>query len=549
MENTVRGENLTVKSLGIHNDGEYTLVRFFAPKAERVSLCGDFNCWDRELNPMVKVQGDSCWELELPLGKVALGSRYKFAVTVDGDTSLVSDPYAFSMEFAGGRASRYVETDGQKWSDECWLAYERAAVMDVNREYPLNIYRTAQGNVCYRKLAGKLAPFVKRLGYTHVEIAPYFEGVAFASYGELPQDLMYFVNYMHSCGIGVIFDCTAAALPNGTLFENSGQAGDMVGRVREDTKRYLTFCAEQILEIYHADGLRVGKLKALNASCELKNALKGITEECVLKLKQERPWLMLFLESDNAEPRYTEAPVATCDNEWAVEVSEYFSIDPIFRKYHHRIFKASAERAVRYGERLLSVQLYGGDDAVIPRIFGNSEEKLRQARAVLMYMISQQGFKLVSLGNEFEAALIGERYDDGLRSWSKRNGELDEFLIALNGFYLKKRALRSSRPDSFEWVLSDEAEQNLLAYERRGALGERILCVFNFSGCTVFDRVFTVSPDVVSGGSQKNSPSYPWRVVFSSDPSVEYGSIEHRGGVLRLSIPANTALFLEQKKQ
>ena len=214
------------KYLGLHFVGQTAVFRVWAPNADSVALCGDFNNWNQESHPMVKETNMGVWSIKLPASALQLGSTYKYAITNGGKTVLKSDPYATHSQTLNKTASVISKFPKYDWRDAGWFAHRRKAIrVDDKGKYacPINIYevhlaswKTRDGKTTkdcpeaylnYREIADQLIPYVKKMGYTHVELLPITEypydgswGYQVCSYfapssrlGE-PADLMYFVD-------------------------------------------------------------------------------------------------------------------------------------------------------------------------------------------------------------------------------------------------------------------------------------------------------------------------------------------------------------------
>ena len=234
--------------LGAHREGDRVAFRVWAPNAEYVSVCGDFNDWNPEKYPLARITDAGVWEGYLPQELMPDGMLYKYCIRRNGCELYKADPYGFGMGCPPETASAFRDLDGYDWRDFGWLKYRKSRfTREKVMSQPLNIYelhlgswkRNEDGSVMtYAEIARELAPYVKQMGYTHVELMPVSEFPFDGSWGYqvcgyyaptarfgTPKDFMAFVDCMHEAGIGVILDWVPAHFPkdaNG-LYEFDGE--------------------------------------------------------------------------------------------------------------------------------------------------------------------------------------------------------------------------------------------------------------------------------------------------------------------------------------
>ena len=293
--------------MGAHRVGSSFVFRTWAPNADVVYLCGDFNNWDKSL-PMKRTTKGGIWEVTLP-SSVSFGenSKYKFITERDGSSYYKADPYAFFSETQSHTASIYYDLEGYKWHDGAYLKKRASLSEYLSRDEvppkPMNIYevhlgswkRHADGSYyTYRELADELSDYAKNMGYTHIEVLPVAEHPYDGSWGYqvcgyyaptsrfgTPDDFRYFVNTLHAAGVGVILDWVPAHFPKDEhgLFEFDGHPlYEYTGKDRMEHKGWGTRCfdvgrpevqsflisnALYWLREFHLDGLRIDAVASM----------------------------------------------------------------------------------------------------------------------------------------------------------------------------------------------------------------------------------------------------------------------------------------------
>jgi len=596
------------ESYGVRVSNGSVIIRVYAPHADKVTVCGDFNSWDVRSYPLTHCGEGGWWQISLPREQFPDGTRYKFAITTAGKIVLKRDPYAFASECDEGGASVFLTAEGFPWTDGNWLSYrEKYRVGEDGAPYssPINIYqmdlaswqrRDDGGYLGYREIADRLSSYIRRLGYTHVEFISVPEYVGEGS-GErrtvsyfapssrfgTPYDFCYLVNKLHESGIGVILECSMARFAvtegglssfDGTeLYEYSEAAGeDGTARFdlsKREVRRFLTAAAEYWIEKYHVDGISAdtvyptdnfgiyeprGSAKvadyaefysSLNRELSVKypsviTVAEGGFPDLPLTADQKRGGLGFGLKRNM---------------DWAKDILDYISIDPVFRKYYHG--KLTYPMVYAYGDRfVLSVsrELFENAPSLMSAQFGDTADKLRGMRIFQMYAMAYPGKKLSFMGSEFGqlAEWDGNGQLEWFRTETAEHGGLTMFTAALNEFYLKSRALwgEDFSWDGFRWILPDEAEHNLIAFERRGADGERLICAVNFSGVDIVDYLLSLPDDTpypdASDGARVSD--LEWEVAFASDDCLRSNTVRVNGGRMKISLPQRSAIYLIPKR-
>ncbi|MCQ2354740.1 MAG: 1,4-alpha-glucan branching protein GlgB [Clostridia bacterium] len=567
--------------LGVHrtqsDDGVKLIFRVWAPNAAAVSVTGDFDMWRGE-NPMSRVTDAGVWEAVLP--DMPDGTRYKYLITAsDGMRLYKADPYAFACELPPETASVVCDmpTD-YKWHDAGWMAARPNA-----REYdlPMNIYELHLGSwmrhpdgtvMSYGELARELAPYVKRMGYTHIELLPVMEHPFDGSWGYQvtgyyaptarhgsPSDFCAFVDSMHEAGIGVILDWVPAHFPKDAhgLYEFDGvplyeyQGADRMEHAgwgtrrfdvgRNEVESFLISNAHFWAEVYHADGLRVDAVASMlyldydrkpgewipnvygdNRCLEAMAFFRKLNGS----MAHDYPGVMMIAEESSAW-----ADITTFDRDglgftykwnmgWMNDVLSYTSMDPIFRKYHHEKITFSMMYAFseKYMLPISHDEVVHGKKSLLDRCPGDYGQKFAGTRAFMTYMMTHPGKKLLFMSSE-----IGQ-----FREWDyagsvewflldyEMHAKLQNFVADLNHLYLASPELwqRDTSWDGFKWVDADNRDGSVISYLRIAGDGSRVLVVINFT--PVYFPEFRVGVPVRG----------VWRELISSD-DMKYGG----GGV------------------
>ena len=526
-------------------DGMHFAV--WAPNALRVSLVGDFNDWDGRVYPMRKLEEYGIFELFVP--GMETGALYKYEVkTPAGLTFLKSDPYGFQSELRPDNAS--ITTDlSYEWGDSSWME-ERASV-DM-KTLPFSVYQIHAGTwlkpekegeefTGYRDLAKKLADYVKEMGYTHVELLPIMEysedsTLGFATTGYYAptsrygsaKDFMYFMDYLHQKGIGVILDWVPGHFPrdlNGligfdgtnlyehqdprqSLYAYDGSLTYNYGR--PEVKNFLIANALFWAKVYHADALRMEDISRMlyldygkNPGQWVANLYGGNENlEAVEFFKhldsifhQESGGALLIAQDSSQWPMVT-APVEEdglgFDFKWNKgfrdSLIEYMQLDPIFRGPHHPelIFSMVYNYSENFMLALDCEDVSGKYGSMYNRVPGRKKTKLANLRAMYGYIMLHPGKKLFAMGCEIaqKAALGADAGVDWATLDAEENRQFRSYCAALLNFYRENPALYALdySPEGFEWINNISANENMLVFLRRSAIEEEtLLVVVNFS--------------------------------------------------------------------
>lgn len=528
-----------------------TYFAVWAPHARRVSVVGDFNMWDGALNPMQMMQTSGIYELFIP--DVAPGAVYKYQIlTRDGEILYKADPYGNQCQVRPDNANVVADLNGYKWKDTGWIDNRKKQTRETELKKPMAIYECHLGSwkkkiedsdfgfYTYRELAKMLCDYVKKMGYTHVElmgIAEYpFDGswgyqvtnyyAPTSRYGS-PEDFMYFVDHMHENGIGVILDWVPAHFPRDAhglgrfdgmpLYEHPdprrGEHPDWGTYIfdfgRNEVSNFLTANALFWVEKFHVDALRVDAVASMlyldygkqdgqwlpnkdggNENYDAIELLRKINTV----MEERNPGAFLIAEESTAWAGVT-APASMkglgflykWNMGWMNDFLEYMKMDPYFRSFNHNrlTFSLSYTYAENYVLVISHDEVVHLKCSMLNKMPGTEMDKFANLRTAYGFMYGHPGKKLLFMGQEF-----GQ-----LREWSEARS-LDWFLLDqplhkkmqkwvadLNHMYTTYDACyyNDNNQMGFEWTKVDDANTSIVAFVRRGkTVKEQLLFVCNF---------------------------------------------------------------------
>lgn len=601
------------KLLGVHRemDGErYSYVfRVWAPSAREIFLVGDFVGWDIGL-PMHKTTGGGIWECCYKSDKSLEGEKYKFKVFSRSGVSYKADPYATLGETREKSAS-IIHTEGSfEWQDDVFLA-KRMRIANDGRFYraPLNVYEMHLGSwrkrngedMNYREIADELVPYLKRMGYTHAELLPITEYPYDGSWGYQccgyfaptsrfgsPEDFKYFVNKLHTNGIGVILDWVSAHFPKDEhgLFEFDGSplyeysAPDrrehpewgtrMFNLSKNEVKCFLISGALWWLSEYHVDGIRVDAVSSMlyldygraegewipniyggNESLEAVAFFQRLNTEVFLR----HPDVLMIAEESTSFPMVTKSVESgglgfnfKWNMGWASDMYEYVAVDPFFRRGIHG--KLTFSLCYAFSENyILPVshdEVVHGKKSLLDKMFGSYEQKFSGTRLFMAYQIMHPGKKLTFMGCEYGQFREWD-YNSELEWFMlgyEKHGQLSDFVSVLNNLYLSRPELWEEDFSwaGFKWIYPDLSELNVIAFSRYDSSGNELIGVFNFSGADINGFSLAVTDSFYKEILNTDSE------CFGGTGLVNEGELTAVCGEIKINLPALSAVILEPGK-
>lgn len=523
-------------------------VRFavWAPNAKSASVVGNFNFWNNESHPMVNVMNSGVWALFVP--ELREGEVYKYAITTqEGKVQLKADPFAFQAELRPKTASVVNSLEGYVWKDSSWM--EKRASMDFQKS-PFSIYEahlgswkkdynnfdfpTDSGYKNYRQIAYEIVDYAKSMGYTHIELLPVMEHPLDESWGYQvvsyfaptsrygsPQDFMFFVDYCHQNGIGVLLDWVPAHFPTdehglinfdgtqlfaykswkkgfhkdwGTLIFDYG---------RNEVRNFLISNALFWFEKYHIDGLRVDAVASMlyldysREKGEWEPNIYGGREnleaiDFIKKLNEithsYHKGIVTIAEESTAFPmvsRPTYIGGLGFDMKWNMgwmnDTLKYFSKEPIHRKYHQNMITFSLWYA--FNENFVLPishdEVVHGKKSLLEKMPGDDWQRFANMRLFFLYMFGHPGKKLNFMSND-----IGQ-----YREWNVKDSmdwfvldfelhkKLNYFIKDLNSLYINHPAMYEVdfNPEGFEWVDFSDADSSVITYTRKSVNNNEVL--------------------------------------------------------------------------
>ncbi|MFA5762594.1 MAG: 1,4-alpha-glucan branching protein GlgB [Bacilli bacterium] len=576
------------------------MFRLYAPLAEDVSVVGSFNNWDVAAHKMNKIDLVGVWEIFIPSLNEYESYKYHFR-NAKGQYVDKADPFAFYSEYRPATCSRLFDIENFIWHDSSFMKNRTRCFDD-----PMSIYEIHLGswkgkvdnrNLSYEEIADYLIPYVKELGYTHVEIMPIiqypfdgswgYQGTGFYSvdsrYGN-PKQLMSFVDRMHQAGIGVILDFAPvhfakdefalADFDGAYLYEYTdikyrySQWGSLLFDLGKDPVRSFLISAMSYFAAYfHFDGLRIDAVS--NVIYYDGNKSKGENSGGVEFLKRLNTLLhgahssLMIIAEDSSDYLGVTKPIEfgglgfdyKWDLGWMNDTLKYYSKDPIYKKYEHN--KLTFSMAYFFSENFLLPlshdEVVHGKGTIINKLWGDYEQKFALLRNLYAYQFGHPGKKLNFMGNEL--ASFDEWNENKSLPWNLRtfpkHDSITRLIRDLNLIYTYEKAMKIQEynPNHFLWLMADNADQSIYAFERF-VDDSRLVFVYNMTpnyfgdfelGVNeegIYEEIFNSDKDVYGGANQYNG------LPVASEPFGPFNRPHH----IKIKIASFGALIFKYRK-
>ena len=597
------------------------VFRVWAPQAEKVSLVAEFNGWNPEATPLTRLEDDpSIWEATVM--EMKTGDLYKYAITADtGKVTMKADPFAFEAEAGSivdghqyaSRVSRLAKSF--RWGDKRWMTKR-----DKQNPYriPMNIYEVHLGSwrrkedgsyYTYRELADVLIPYVKEMGYTHMELLPVMEHPFDGSWGYQvtgyysvtsrygsPEDFKYFINLAHKNHIGVILDWVPAHFPKDehglyefdghplyedsmpTRMEHKGWGTRAFDFGRGEVLSFLISNAFFYCDIYHIDGIRIDAVAAMlyldydREDGEWMPNINGGREnlEAIHFLRQMNhdvlknfPGVFTVAEESTAWPMVTKPPQDgglgfnfKWNMGWMNDTLSYFETDPLFRRGSHN--KLTFAITYAYSENFILPishdEVVHGKRSMVDKMPGEYDNKFAGLRSFFVYMMTHPGKKLTFMGAEFGQFIEwNEKQElDWLLLDYDNHRKLQDFVRDLNQLYLDSPAIweTDDRWDGFRWIDADNCDDNVYTYLRLDLDHKKkknLLIALNLSGVDYTDFWIGVpAKGKYTVRIDSDAPAYSGRGLRQETVyTSEEGDCNGQPQHISLSLPAFSGIVLE----
>lgn len=594
-------------------------VRFtvWAPNAKEVSVVGEFNHWDTRVNKMSKIDDGEIWKIFIP--GIKEGDVYKYAIMPQhgGPHIMKADPYGYHAEVAPATASRVYDMNHYEWQDAEWQEKKKRTQSYGQPMLTYEVHlgswrRTPEGNqLSYRDMAEQLVNYAKEMNYTHIEFMPLCEHPYEGSWGYqatgyyaatsrfgTPDDLRYLIDKAHQAGIGVIMDWVPGHFckddpglrdfdgrnlyesDNPQRADNAGWGTTNFDYGRTEVQSFLISNAIFWMDQYHIDGLRIDAVANMlyldygrqhgewqpnkyggNGNLEAIDFLHKLNEAVF----REYPQALMIAEESTSWPNISK-PVYMggmgfnykWNMGWMNDTLSYFSLDPIYRKWHHD--KITFSMMYAFSENfvlpLSHDEVVHGKGSLINKMPGDYWQKFAGLRAFFGYWMAHPGKKLLFQGGEF-GQFVEWKWDTSL-DWHlpekyEMHTKMLEFSKNLNKFYVENKEFWQVDFDwgGFEWIDCDNADDSMLSFIRRADDGEFVIAICNFTPAVrhgarfgvpkagVYEEVFNSDAAEFGGSNVLNENDIPSQEV----------PWNNRAQSIQVTVPPLATIYLRLKKE
>ena len=592
--------------MGAHYHNDYTIFRVYAPHAKIVSVVGEFNNWDTTKNVMKKITNEGLYETIIE--GIKEFDCYQYAIlTNDNELLFKSDPYGFHCELRPEKSSKVYNLEGFEFSDAKWM---KRRIKKQALDQPINIYEVHLGSwrryengefFDYKKLAIELCEYVKKMGYTHIEVMPIAEYPYDPSWGYqvtgyyaitsrygTPKDFMAFVDICHQNNIGVIvdwvpghftkdshglidFDGEATYEPSDEMRkENEGWGTRCFDYGRNEVQSFLVSNAMFLFDKFHIDGIRVDAVASMlyldygrsEGKWHKNNLGTNINLEAVAFLQKVNsmvhnyyPGVLMIAEESTSYPKVTEKAIdggLEFDYKWNMgwmnDTLDYIKTDPLYRKYHHNelTFQMTYIFSEHYILPLSHDEVVHMKGSMINKMPGEYEQKFASLKTYYTYMMTHPGKKLLFMGGEigqFREWSEARELDWSVLEYPLHRG-LQNYVRDLNKLYKKNPALYQNEVnwEGFNWLMVNDADHNVLAYKRIDNKGESLDVIINFAYCDWNDYIMPFDNgeyEVVLASSDK---------IYGGYTNLKKTTYQVKDGCLRIKLYNSTGIILGKVK-
>ena len=594
-------------------------VRFtvWAPNAKEVSVVGEFNHWDTRVNKMSRIDDGEIWKIFIP--GIKEGDVYKYAIMPQhgGPHIMKADPYGYYAEVAPATASRVYDMNHYEWQDAEWQEKKKRTQSYGQPMLTYEVHlgswrRTPEGNqLSYRDMAEQLVNYAKEMNYTHIEFMPLCEHPYEGSWGYqatgyyaatsrfgAPDDLRYLIDKAHQAGIGIIMDWVPGHFckddpglrdfdgrnlyesDNPQRADNAGWGTTNFDYGRTEVQSFLISNAIFWMDQYHIDGLRIDAVANMlyldygrqqgewqankyggNGNLEAIDFLHKLNEAVF----REYPQALMIAEESTSWPNISK-PVYMggmgfnykWNMGWMNDTLSYFSLDPIYRKWHHD--KITFSMMYAFSENfvlpLSHDEVVHGKCSLINKMPGDYWQKFAGLRAFFGYWMAHPGKKLLFQGGEF-GQFVEWKWDTSL-DWHlpekyEMHTKMLEFSKNLNKFYVENKEFWQVDFDwgGFEWIDCDNADDSMLSFIRRADNGDFVIAICNFTPAVrhgarfgvpkagVYEEVFNSDAAEFGGSNVLNENDIPSQEV----------PCHRKSQSIQVTVPPLATIYLRLKKE